>query len=69
MCCRISSRPEKGDGIHLDLSGEHKSFIPAGLAKKQNKNENKKTLIYHQSQTSQGCTWSIIKTGNLLQIC
>ena len=61
--------PKKVIGIHLDLSGEHKSFIPASLAKKKKQKKNKKTLIYHQSQTSQGCTWSIIKTGNLLQIC
>ena len=34
--------PKKVIGIHLDLSGEHKSFIPASLAKKKTKTKTKK---------------------------
>ena len=52
--------PKEMIGIHLDLSGEHKSFISTNLAKKS---KNEKALIYHQSQASQGCTWSIIYYG------
>ena len=36
--------PKKVIGIHLDLSGEHKSFIPASLAKKKKQKKNKKTI-------------------------